>query len=292
MFDPIKNPFRRFGTLAFSFIFIACEPVTGVEIGVVSDDAYEEEWNEMESAAPPESEDLEPVSEENPGDKEVPAGEEVDTEEIEDYEEGEDFEEEVEEEEDFEDDFEEEEEEDLEDDFEEEEETPEVEEPVPGSSTENGTPTTIPDAGAYLGTGETCCGEDPHPVHGVEAPDGSFILCGKSGDSGGEVDGFVVKFQAPFPAGSTFIDNPSSPLIAWSHSFGKSGHKDGANHVAVLDEGVFVAGPRNPRRARFTLPSKSSTWLRVKWSGPPCSHRLRPTRIPRLKAFSERGMGE
>ena len=140
MFDPIKNPFRRFGTLAFSFIFIACEPVTGVEIGVVSDDAYEEEWNEMESAAPPESEDLEPVSEENPGDKEVPAGEEVDTEEIEDYEEGEDFEEEVEEEEDFEDDFEEEEEEDLEDDFEEEEETPEVEEPVPGSSTENGIP--------------------------------------------------------------------------------------------------------------------------------------------------------
>ena len=52
----------------------------------------------------------------------------------------------------------------------------------------------------------------------------------------------MVKFQAPFPAGSTFIDNPSSPLIAWSHSFGKSGHKDGANHVAVLDEGVFVAG--------------------------------------------------
>ena len=32
----------------------------------------------------------------------------------------------------------------------------------------------------YAATSETCCGEDPHAVHGIETPDGGFVLTGKS----------------------------------------------------------------------------------------------------------------
>ena len=99
-----------------------------------------------------------------------------------------------------------------------------------------------PGVETYIATGESCCGEDPHPVHGIEVTDGSFILCGKSVDSGGEIDGFLVKFKAPFPGGSVFIEDESNPLLGWSATFGKPGHRDGANHVAATESALFVAG--------------------------------------------------
>ena len=30
----------------------------------------------------------------------------------------------------------------------------------------------------YAATSETCCGEDPHAVHGIETPDGGFVHTG------------------------------------------------------------------------------------------------------------------
>ena len=39
----------------------------------------------------------------------------------------------------------------------------------------------------YTTTGEDCCGEDPHPVHGVETSDGGFVVCGKSVDAQGNI---------------------------------------------------------------------------------------------------------
>ena len=41
----------------------------------------------------------------------------------------------------------------------------------------------------YVGLTEECCGEDPHPVHGIQTPDGGYALVGKTVDSGGEWDG-------------------------------------------------------------------------------------------------------
>ena len=53
-----------------------------------------------------------------------------------------------------------------------------------------------PNVQMYIGMGEDCCGEDPHPVHGVEASDGAFVLGGKFIDSGGTPNGFVVKLSS------------------------------------------------------------------------------------------------
>ena len=43
-----------------------------------------------------------------------------------------------------------------------------------------GGPNNSPKEIFYAATSETCCGEDPHAVHGIETPDGGFILTGKS----------------------------------------------------------------------------------------------------------------
>ena len=59
----------------------------------------------------------------------------------------------------------------------------------------------------YAATSETCCGEDPHAVHGIETPDGGFVLTGKSLDRDGEWQGFAVKFPANIPSGSHWLDS-------------------------------------------------------------------------------------
>ena len=42
-----------------------------------------------------------------------------------------------------------------------------------------GRPNNSPKEIFYAATSETCCGEDPHAVHGIETPDGGFVLTGK-----------------------------------------------------------------------------------------------------------------
>ena len=77
----------------------------------------------------------------------------------------------------------------------------------------------------YTTTGEDCCGEDPHPVHGVETSDGGFVLCGKSIDSEGNWDGFLLKIGPSIPEGNTFMEEDSSHTYDWSQTFGEPGKR-------------------------------------------------------------------
>ena len=101
----------------------------------------------------------------------------------------------------------------------------------------------------YAATSETCCGEDPHAVHGIETPDGGFVLTGKSLDRDGEWQGFAVKFPANIPSGSHWLDPEEKVSYEWSYVFGSDDAKDGSNAVAATEESVFVAG--------FTTDSKN-----------------------------------
>ena len=92
----------------------------------------------------------------------------------------------------------------------------------------------------YVAAGEECCGEDPHPVHGVETPDGGFVLCGKIIDAKGGSDGFVMKLSPPFPAKPTLLGEGAT--YTWSQRFGTQAGKDLANSVVATEEGVFVVG--------------------------------------------------
>ena len=95
---------------------------------------------------------------------------------------------------------------------------------------------------SYIATGETCCGEDPHPVHGVATSDGGFVLVGKSLDLEEEWQGFVVKFPPNLPTGTLWLEPGEEFSYQWSYSFGSNGKKDGANSVAANKDSVFVAG--------------------------------------------------
>ena len=94
----------------------------------------------------------------------------------------------------------------------------------------------------YAGTGEGCCGTDPHPVHGTQAPDGGFVLVGKSADAGGSIDGFVVKIGPGIPEGTLFLESGGEAQVAWSRTFGSDGSMEAANNVVATADGVFVAG--------------------------------------------------
>jgi len=104
-----------------------------------------------------------------------------------------------------------------------------------------GRPNNSPKEIFYAATSETCCGEDPHAVHGIETPDGGFVLTGKSLDRNGEWQGFAVKFPANIPSGSHWLDPEEKVSYEWSYVFGSEDAKDGSNAVAATEDSVFVA---------------------------------------------------
>ena len=106
----------------------------------------------------------------------------------------------------------------------------------------NGLSSNAPGVIFYIAIGEDCCGEDPHPVHGVETLDGGFVLCGKSIDSEGNWDGFLLKIGPSIPEGNTFMEEDSSHTYTWSQTFGQAGKMDAANNVVSIGNSVFVAG--------------------------------------------------
>jgi hypothetical protein len=99
-----------------------------------------------------------------------------------------------------------------------------------------------PDIVFYAGIGEDCCGEDPHPVHGIATPDGGFAVCGKAIDESGEWEGFVVKVGPDVPEGFSFLEQGEAYQYEWSATFGSDGLPDGANNVFATDEALFVVG--------------------------------------------------
>ena len=110
------------------------------------------------------------------------------------------------------------------------------------SSDENGHSDAAPELLFYGAMGEACCGEDPHPVHGISAPDGSFILGGKSIDGNGNSDGFIVKIGPTLPTGMAQLDEDNEVSFAWSDTFGVDGKQDAVNAVAASEDAVWVAG--------------------------------------------------
>ena len=93
-----------------------------------------------------------------------------------------------------------------------------------------------PDTIFYIATGETCCGEETHPVQGVATSDGRFLLAGKSIDSDGEWHGFAVKFPPHLRTGNLWLMPGEELSYQWSYKFGSDGNKDGANAVAETED--------------------------------------------------------
>jgi len=98
-----------------------------------------------------------------------------------------------------------------------------------------------PNVSFYVGMGEDCCGEDPHPVHGVEASDGGVILGGKFIDSGGSPNGFVVKLSSGSSVDPQLLE-AGADGHDWTYTFGQPNRFDAVNSVTEKDGAVFVAG--------------------------------------------------
>ena len=115
----------------------------------------------------------------------------------------------------------------------------------PGTDTGDGTSEGAPDVLWYAATGEGCCGEDPHPVHGAETSDGGFVLVGKSADSDGSINGFMMKIGPDIPSGFTFLDDGEANTVTWGKEFGEPGTMEMANNVASIGDSVFVVGGKS-----------------------------------------------
>ena len=66
----------------------------------------------------------------------------------------------------------------------------------------------LPHTKLYAVTDGFCCGgeeSDPHAVYGFEVMNNGFVLSGKSIDSEGTEEGFVIKFPDNLPNESIFL---------------------------------------------------------------------------------------
>jgi len=110
------------------------------------------------------------------------------------------------------------------------------------TSNESGVSPNAPAIEFYAGAGEECCGEDPHPVHGIQTPDGGYLVAGKSMDSGGTQEGFALKVGPPAPQGTVMLGEEGGPNYQWSFNFGSKGVIDAANAVASTADAAFILG--------------------------------------------------
>ena len=97
-----------------------------------------------------------------------------------------------------------------------------------------------PAASSYLGLGEDCCGEDPHPVHGIQTSDGGYVLVGKSADASGATDGFILKVKARPGAMNAWVGPDSFQSGEWAQSVGTRGGLDGMNNVVETTNGILI----------------------------------------------------
>ena len=135
-----------------------------------------------------------------------------------------------------------------------------------GHKTGDGITGEAPGVRAYAALGEECCGEDPHPVHGTQAANGSYILCGKSIDADGNADGFLVNIETSSLSGTVFLEENAEASYVWSTTFGSAGQFDAANGVAALENAVLMAGVQTvsgrPQRAlnKYALETGALLW--------------------------------
>ncbi|MEE2787512.1 MAG: hypothetical protein VX589_09250 [Myxococcota bacterium] len=110
---------------------------------------------------------------------------------------------------------------------------------------QNGLSPNAPDLAFYVGLGEGCCGEDPHPVHGVATPDGGYVLVGKSVTAGDGWGGFAVKIGPPQPLGvGQYLEAGEDPSLKWVVRIGGPGTRSVFLNAATTADAVFLAGSR------------------------------------------------
>eukprot|EP00462_Mataza_sp_D1_P007010 CAMPEP_0175121838 /NCGR_PEP_ID=MMETSP0087-20121206/1384_1 /TAXON_ID=136419 /ORGANISM="Unknown Unknown, Strain D1" /LENGTH=474 /DNA_ID=CAMNT_0016403411 /DNA_START=157 /DNA_END=1581 /DNA_ORIENTATION=+ len=102
-----------------------------------------------------------------------------------------------------------------------------------------------------------CCGEDPHPVHGVVAPDSTIITCGKAADAQQSTKGFVLRTGKPE---TNSADKFGSKL--WSVEVDVAGKKDAVLQCPVSGDAVFALGYKNEARflARYNFENGQAVW--------------------------------
>ncbi len=98
----------------------------------------------------------------------------------------------------------------------------------------------------YAALGEDCCGEDPHPVHGIGTSDGGVLIVGKSARSEDEWGGFAVKIGPPNPVGvGQFITSGEADTLKWSIRIGRANSRSALLNAVELAGAIFVTGLRD-----------------------------------------------
>ena len=145
-------------------------------------------------------------------------------------------------------------------------------------------------------TGECCGGDDsdPHAVHGLETDDHAFILSGKIADSGGNHDGFVIRFP-DFQEGDGILWLlPEEDFnYDWVYTYGLDGKNDGVNAAAEAYGSVFIAGYRSDNKgtahaflARLALSDGKEIWSTIF----PAAKKGRESAFESLQLTSENGL--
>jgi hypothetical protein len=97
----------------------------------------------------------------------------------------------------------------------------------------------------YVGLGESCCGEDPHPVHGISTSDGGYVVVGKTEAGNGKWGGFAAKIGPPEPLGNgVFLDPNESESMRWTVRLEDGGGKSTFLNAASTQSAIFLAGLR------------------------------------------------
>lgn len=112
-------------------------------------------------------------------------------------------------------------------------------------STDEQPPGAPPGTQVYVALGEDCCGEDPHAVFGAYAGEGGYVLVGKSIDTQGGMQGFVVHIDTYDLSGMVFLEEQQLEERTWSHTIDSSDGFSAANAVTVHEHGIFVVGVRS-----------------------------------------------
>ena len=100
-----------------------------------------------------------------------------------------------------------------------------------------------PELEFYVGLTESCCGEDPHPVHGIATPDGGYLVVGKTLAKAEGWGGFALKLGPPAPMGNGVLLEPGeSPSFRWSIALGEGSGKSALLNAASSQSSVFLAG--------------------------------------------------
>ena len=111
------------------------------------------------------------------------------------------------------------------------------------ANAQTGVSPNAPPVSSYVGFDETCCGEDPHPVHGAVTPDGGYVLVGKTITANGGWGGFGLKIAPGQATGvGALIDPNENPNYGWSVQIGGANRRSALLSAAATGDTVFFAG--------------------------------------------------